>query len=254
MTKQGLQFFVLFLVCLAAPAASFAQDVAEAAVDVDQPSAPPAQVLARPITKLPDRNDSIYYRNKLEFSLETGALPINIPFVFDAFVGGDYSQNPLHYTLVPIFPSLRWHMGKISGPSILRGNTDLTLTLSLTAIPRGPEKAYGAFDLGFRRNFVYRNWRVVPYYEARAGMGFIDAGQPRGYPNSQGQDFTFTLMTGVGARYNIDERWSFSVGTTYMHVSNLYLSQPKYEDYGINVVGPLIGFNMRLGKPKHHSE
>jgi hypothetical protein len=39
-----------------------------------------------------DFNTDIYYRNKLEFSQEVGVLPINIPFVFDIFVGGDYSQ------------------------------------------------------------------------------------------------------------------------------------------------------------------
>ena len=136
MTIRNLKLFILLLACLAQPSLSMGQDSAatpsDAVIQVGRP---------RPIV---DFNDDIYYRNKLEFSLETGGLPINLPFVFDAFVGGDYSQKPLHYTLVPIFPSLRWHMGKISGPWILRGNTDLTTTLSLTAIPRGPEKIYGA--------------------------------------------------------------------------------------------------------------
>ena len=39
-----------------------------------------------------------------------------------------------------------------------------------------------------------------------------------------------------------------------MHVSNAYLSQPKYEDFGINVYGPILGVYMRLGKDKHPSE
>jgi hypothetical protein len=197
-----------------------------------------------------DFNDDIYYRNKLEYSQEVGVLPINIPFVFDAFIGDEYKQDPLHYTLVPIFPSLRWHMGKINGPSVLRGNTDLTLTLSLTAIPRGPESRYGAFDLGVRRNFVHRNWRTAPYFEARGGAGFIDAQGPHGVFYGQGQDFTFTLMVGFGARYNFSPRYSITFGGAYMHVSNAYLSQPKYWDNGINVCGPMVGFNMRVGKPK----
>jgi len=37
---------------------------------------------------------------------------------------------------------------------------------------------------------------------------------------------------------------------TYMHVSNAYLSQPKYQDFGINVYGPIVGINIRLGRPK----
>jgi hypothetical protein len=203
--------------------------------------------------KRPDFNTDIYYRNKLEYSQEVGVLPINIPFVFDAFIGDDYQQDPLHYTLVPIFPSLRWHMGKISGPSLLRGNTDLTVALSFTAIPRGPETRYGAFDLGVRRNFVHPNWRTAPYFEARGGAGFIDAQEPHGARYGQGQDFTFTLMVGFGARYNFNPRYSMAIGATYMHVSNAYLSQPKYWDNGINVCGPMVGFNMRLGKPKQEA-
>jgi hypothetical protein len=243
MPKQNRLLFVLLLACLTQPAISMAQD---SKVQFSDKASLPAQPA--------DFNRDIYYRNKLEFSLETGVLPINLPFVFDALVGGNYSQNPLHYTLVPIFPSLRWHMGKISGPGILRGNTDLTLTLSVTAIPRGPEKVYGAFDLGGRRNFVQRNWRLVPYFELRGGAGFIDAQGPHGYKLAQGQDFTFTLMLGSGVRYNFSPRYSMSVGATYMHVSNLYLSEPKHVDNGINVCGPIIGFNMRLGKPPKKSE
>lgn len=203
---------------------------------------------------LPDFNDEIYYRNKLEFSQEFGVLPINIPFVFDLFVGGNYSESWRHYTLVPVFPSLRWHMGKLNGPGVLRGNTDLTASLSFTAIPRGPETRYGAFDLGVRRNFVHRNWRTAPYFEFRLGAGYIDAKGPDHVQLAQGQDFTFTLMLGSGARYNFNPRYSMAIGATYMHVSNLYLSEPKHIDNGINVVGPLVGFNMRVGKPKHGEE
>jgi hypothetical protein len=31
------------------------------------------------------------------------------------------------------------------------------------------------------------------------------------------------------------------------------LSQPKYWDNGINVCGGMVGFNIRLGKPKQNS-
>jgi hypothetical protein len=253
MTKRILKAFTL-LACLTLPALSRGQEAMAGSS---------AAVIQVPSAKRPDFNTDIYYKNKLEFSLETGALPINIPFVFDVFVGGDYTQRPLHYTLVPIFPSLRWHMSNINGPWILRGNTDLTATLSVTAIPRGPEKIYGAFDLGVRRNFVHRNWRTAPYFEFRLGAGFIDAKEPEGVSYAQGQDFTFTLMMGAGARYNFNPRYSMSFGPEYMHVSNLYLSEqhgcysgtflhPCYNN-GINVLGGMIGFNVRLGKPKETS-
>jgi lipid A 3-O-deacylase PagL len=241
MIKRKLWLLTLLLAWLTTPALLIGQDLN---------TEPPDEALRAPPSRPVDFNKDIYYKNKLEFSLETGALPINIPFVFDVFVGGDYSQRPLHYTLVPIFPSLRWHMSDVKGPWILRGNTDLTATLSVTAIPRGPEKIYGAFNLGVRRNFVYRNWHSAPYFEFRAGAGFIDAKQPDGVAYAQGQDFTFTLMMGTGARYNFNSRYSMSLGPEYMHVSNLYLSEPKYYNNGINVWGGMIGFNMRLGKPK----
>jgi Lipid A 3-O-deacylase (PagL) len=243
MTRRSLKLLVLVLACLTRPALSMGQDSAP-------PPSDEVRVLQTSRHGPADFNTDIYYRNKLEFSLETGALPINIPFVFDVFIGGDYSRRPLHYTLVPIFPSLRWQMGDVRGPGILRGNTDLTATLSYTAIPRGPETRYGAFNLGVRRNFVHRNWRTAPYFEFRAGAGFINAKGPDGVAWAQGQDFTFTLMLGTGVRYNFNPRYSMTLGPAYMHVSNAYMSEPKYLDHGINVTGGMIGFNVRLGKPK----
>ena len=100
-------------------------------------------------------------------------------------------------------------------------------------------------------NFIPSNWRVVPYFEMRGGIGNIDARGPRGVLYAQGQDLTFTYMTGAGVRYNFNPRFSLEAGATYMHVSNAFLSQPRHEDFGINVWGPIVGFNMRLGKAKH---
>lgn len=278
MDKRSLGPLAL-LVCLASPGMCRAQDLAGqpvGAVSGAAPGAPSSASLAADVAanaagsadlagqapllpKRPDFNSDVYYRNKVEFSLESGVLPINLPFIFDAFVGGDYSLSPQHYTLVPVFPSLRWQMGDVHGPWFLRGNTDMTFTLSVTAIPRGPEKLYDAFDLGFRRNFVQRNWRVAPYFEVRIGAGFLDAQEPYGNTFTQGvlgngfaqgQDFTFTMMVGSGFRYNFNGRYSMAIGATYFHVSNAYLSEPKYDDNGINVCGPLIGFNVRLSKPR----
>src|ERR1700686_3157136 len=79
-------------------------------------------------SKPADFNRDIYYRNKLEFSLDGGWLPINIPFPFDVFESDAYVTYPLKYTLVPIIASLRWQMGNVGGPWILRGNWDLTLS------------------------------------------------------------------------------------------------------------------------------
>jgi hypothetical protein len=198
--------------------------------------------------KAADFNRKIYYKNKLEFSLEEGWLPVNIPFVFDFLLGDGYNMTPLKYTLVPTIASLRWQVDSVRGPSILRGNWDLTFSGSFTAIPRGPETHYGAYIMGIRRNFVRPRWRIAPYVDGRLGLGLIDAKGPAGVQYAQGQDFTFTLNLGSGVRYNFGPRYSISAGMNYMHISNLYLSEPKYRNYGINVYGPMAGINVRLGK------
>jgi lipid A 3-O-deacylase PagL len=235
-------WLILLLTCLTQPATSHGQ------VSTSQPS----DEIVRESTRT-DFNRSIFYKNKLEFSMEAGWLPINIPFVFDFLLGDGYNKTPLKYTLVPIIASLRWQMDDVRGPSILRGNWDLSLSGAFTVIPRGPETRYGAYDMGIRRNFVRPNWRIVPYFDGRLGLGGIDAKGPKGAVWAQGQDFTFTLMLGSGVRYNVNSRYAISAGVNYMHISNLYLSEPKFPNYGINVYGPMVGVDIRLGKPKRES-
>ena len=211
-------------------------------------STPRAPVVAH-YSEPTDVNRSIYYKNKLEFGLDVGWLPINIPFVFDVFLGDGYTMTPLKYTLVPVIASVRWHMDDVGGPSFLRGNWDLSSSAGVVAIPRGPETRYYSWIMGIRRNFVQRNWRVAPYFDGRLGMGNIDAKGPKGVAWAQGQNFTFTLNMGAGIRYNFNPKYSLSAGMNYMHISNLYLSEPRYGNYGINVYGPMFGLDVRLGKP-----
>jgi hypothetical protein len=203
-----------------------------------------------PLKKLPDFNRSIFYRNKTEFSLETGWLPNNIPFVFDFLVGSKFTTWPLHYTLAPNLASVRWQVDNPWGWKILRGTTEFSFSGSYTAIPRGPETRYFAFDYGIRRYFVQPRWRVIPYFEGRGGVGDVNAKEPLGIEYAQGQNLTFTLMMGSGARYNFTQRYGMSAGMTYMHMSNFYLSEPQWEDFGINVYGAMVGVYMRLGKAK----
>jgi len=199
-----------------------------------------------------DFNRDIYYRNKLEFSLEGGWHPINVPFPLDVFVGDAYNTYPLKYTLVPIFASLRWHMGGLWGPSVLRGNFDFTFTGSVTGVARGPESRYFAYLMGIRRNFVPRRSRVAPYFDVRLGVGNIDAKGPKGVPYAQGQDLTFTINMGSGVRYNFSPRYAISAGLNYMHISNLDLSESNGKpnwgitNYGINVYGPMVGIDIQL--------
>jgi hypothetical protein len=213
-------------------------------------------------------NRDVYYRNKLEFSLDGGWLPINIPFPLDIFVGDAYNTYPLKYTLVPIFFSLRWQIDNPGSPwilrgKILRGNWDMTFTGSITGVARGPENRYFAYLMGIRRNFVQPNWRVAPYFDVRLGVGNIDAKGPLGVPYAQGEDLTFTVNMGSGVRYNFSPRYAISTGLNFMHISNLDLSEHPYQptfpqwgfkNYGINVYGPMVGLDIQLGRHQRHSE
>lgn len=227
--------------------------LAASAVVASSQSLPP-QPSRKKLRNLYDFNRNIYYRNKTELSVETGWLPNNIPFVFDFLIHSKYNTWPLHYTLVPNIVSVRWMLDGIQGWGFVRGNTDFTFSGSYTAIPRGAETRYFAFDYGIRQNFVQPDWRIAPYFEARGGIGEINAKEPYGIEYAQGQDLTFTMMMGSGARYNFNPRFSIEAGSTYMHVSNFYLSEPRYEDFGINVWGTIVGFNIRIGKEKRMAE
>ncbi len=221
--------------------------------DVDGASKSSTAAVIRPSSEPhPDRGP--YYRNKLEFSFDGGWLPINIPFVFDIFMGDAYNMTPLRYTLVPLVASLRWHIDDVGGPWIFRGNWDMTASGSITIIPRGPETRYFSYDMGVRRNFVPRRGKIAPYVDGRLGLGQIDAKEPLGVSFAQGQDFTFTVNLGAGARYNFNPRYSISAGLNWMHISNLYMSEPAFSNYGINVYGPMFGIDVRLGKPRHGSQ
>lgn len=200
-----------------------------------------------PINQEPaEINSIIYSKNKLELSFDIGWLPYNSPFIFNPLMGDKWDRPPLDYTLVPLILSLRWHLYDASGPSFLRGNCDLTFSGAYTFIPQGPESRYVAFMTGVRYNFVQRNWRVAPYVEERVGVGFTDAKGPYGVQWAQGQDLTFNFNLGAGFRYNFNSLYSVSVGINYMHISNIYLSEPKTNNYGINVFGPTVGFNVGL--------
>jgi len=212
------------------------------------------------VAKPTDFGRNVYYRNKLEFSLDGGYLPINIPFPLDIFVGDAYNTYPLKYTLVPIIASLRWHIDDVGGPWILRGNFDLTFSGSVTAIPRGPESRYFSYDMGIRRNFVPRKSKAAPYFDVRLGVGNIDAKGPKGVLYAQGQDLTFTVNMGSGVRYNFSPRFAISGGLNFMHISNLDLSEsngkPNWgvRNYGINVYGPMIGLDIELHKYRRQPE
>jgi hypothetical protein len=202
-----------------------------------------------------DFNREIYYKNKLEFSAEGAVLPFNTPLLLGPVLGYNFDRGRKgwtpYYTLMPAILSLRWQLYDPMGPGFLRGNTDFSFGGVCAAITEGPESIFAGPLIGLRYNFVQPNWRLVPYVELRGGLGYTDAKGPGEVAHhkpdiGQGQDFTFTFMLGTGVRYNFSPRYSASLGLAYMHISNCYLSEPEYLNHGVNVAGPIAGFNIGL--------
>src|SRR6202158_3706413 len=138
MRVRRLILLSVFLACLFSASGSIAQG----------PDSQPSKetvVTSKPAHLKPDFNREIYYKNRLEFSFESGWHPTNIPWIYDFLVGDSYNTTPLKYTLVPVIASLRWHVNDVGGPWILRGNFDFTFSGSVTFIPRGPETRYLVF-------------------------------------------------------------------------------------------------------------
>src|ERR1700733_6668503 len=90
MRSRKLILFALPWFCLFSAADCIAQSS-----DV-QPSHATVEVSKHSHHK-PDFNEDIYQRHRRDFSFESGWLPINIPFVYDVFLGGGYNMTPLKY-------------------------------------------------------------------------------------------------------------------------------------------------------------
>ena len=104
----------------------------------------------------PEFDRAVYYRNK-EFAFDGGWLPINIPLVFDVFMGDAYNRTPLNCTLVPLVASLHWHIDDVGGHWRFRGNLGYDFQwLDYFSFPGGTETRYFSYDMGIRRNFVPR--------------------------------------------------------------------------------------------------
>jgi len=68
------------------------------------------------------------------------------------------------------------------------------------------------------------------------GAGAIDS-RPS-VRRGQGQDFTFNILTAVGASYEINKQWKLNVGVLYQHLSNAGQTNPNPS---LNLIGPQIG-------------
>ena len=169
----------------------------------------------------------------------TAGEPLN-PTRFEAALHSGYLLgvfgNPDSYEIGPEFITGRMRWGVNDSNNWTRGYHQFCLTLLAEPIFRGIENHYFGVNFGGRYNFVQPNWRVVPYFSGGLGLGWIDS-----HPDmrgSQGQDFTFNILTAIGFSYEIDSHWKVDAGVLYEHLSNGGQTDPNPS---LNLIGPQIG-------------
>jgi lipid A 3-O-deacylase len=144
--------------------------------------------------------------------------------------------NPDSYEVGPEFVTGRIRWGVNDADNWTRGYNQFSLTFLAEPIIRGVENHYFGVNFGGRYNFVQPNWRIVPYVSGGLGLGWIDS-----HPDmrgSQGQDFTFNILTAIGFSYEIDDHWKIDAGALYQHLSNGGQTDPNPS---LNLIGPQIG-------------
>jgi len=146
--------------------------------------------------------------------------------------------NPDNYEVAPQFITGRVRWGVLDRDNWLRGYNQFYLTLEAQPIIRGIENFYYGLNFGLRYNFVRPNSRFMPYISGGLGLGWIDSHPD--FRGSQGQDFTFNILTAIGVTYKIDNHWSISGGVLYEHFSNGGQTDPNPS---LNLLGPQLGLN-----------
>jgi lipid A 3-O-deacylase len=144
--------------------------------------------------------------------------------------------NPDSYEIGPEFVAGRVRWGVIDSDSWLRGYNQFCLTAVLEPIFRGVENHYFGVNFGARYNFVRPGSRFIPYTFGGLGLGWIDSHPDR--RGSQGQDFTFNILSAIGISYQIDNHWKVDAGVLYQHLSNGGQTDPNPS---LNLLGPQVG-------------
>ncbi len=146
--------------------------------------------------------------------------------------------NPDSYEIGAEFLTARVRWGIVESDSWLRGYNQFCFTAMAEPIFRGVENHYFGINFGWRYNFVRPGSRFIPYFSGGLGLGWIDS-----HPDmrgSQGQDFTFNILTAVGVSYKLSDHWKLDAGALYQHLSNGGQTDPNPS---LNLLGPQIGLN-----------
>jgi lipid A 3-O-deacylase len=146
--------------------------------------------------------------------------------------------NTDSYEIGAEFLTARVRWGIVESDSWLRGYNQFCFTAIAEPIFRGVENHYFGINFGWRYNFVRPGSRFIPYFSGGLGLGWIDS-----HPDmrgSQGQDFTFNILTAVGVSYKLADHWKLDAGALYQHLSNGGQTDPNPS---LNLLGPQIGLN-----------
>jgi lipid A 3-O-deacylase len=147
-------------------------------------------------------------------------------------------DNPDSYEIVPNFLTARLRWGVVQNDSWLHGYNQFCLTALAEPIVRGIENHYFGINFGARYNFVRPGSRFVPYFFGGLGLGWIDSNPD--FRGSQGQDFTFNILSAVGVAYELDRHWKLDAQILYQHLSNGGQTDPNPS---LNLFGPQVGLS-----------
>lgn len=123
----------------------------------------------------------------------------------------------------------------VAGNGIFRGNLEFMPEIFGAGIYHSPE-AGGNYIAGgtlyLRYNFIQPDWRVVPYFQAGAGLTSMDINH-----DYDGMNFNFNLGLDAGARILVCRSCSINAEVLFQHISNADLGQ---HNVGLNSIGPRL--------------
>jgi lipid A 3-O-deacylase len=145
------------------------------------------------------------------------------------------ANNPHGYEVAAEFLTGRIRWGVNDTDNWMRGYQQFYVTAEGQAIVRGVENRYFGVNFGMRYNFVQPHSRWSPYISGGLGLGWIDSNAAVG--GSQGQDFTFNILSAAGISYRINDQWKVDAGILWEHFSNGGQTDPNPS---LNLLGPQL--------------
>jgi Lipid A 3-O-deacylase (PagL) len=176
------------------------------------------------------------------YDLSQSSLVREQPERFDFSIESAYLLgifgNPHSYEVNANFLTARMRWGDFTErPGIFRGYNQVYLSAEAEPITRGIENHYFGINIGLRYSFGRADSRLRPYFSGGLGLGFIDSNADNF--GSQGQDFTFNILSAAGISYKFNERLNGQLGLLYEHFSNAGQTDPNPS---LNLLGPQLGF------------